>query len=204
MLKVEATPGVTCSNQPLLSFTGCTCSYFCCGLGSTSPRSLVQGPASRSVPSRTGGAGGPRPQRCSSGGEKTAASRGSGSHATVEHKPCGGKGSKKTAEICKCSGKSDCVHGASAASSSCSRAVSTQAVSLFFPPTYLILSEKPFHEVSAKTAPNQPGSRWLAGWEVLSGKQSCKNQKGIYFHIYKASLQREAHGYLVSSAGAEL
>lgn len=76
---------------------------------------------------------------------------------------------------------------------------------LFFsPPTYLILSEKPFHEVSAKTAPNQPGSRWLAGWEVLSGKQSCKNQKAIYFHIYKASLQREAHGYLVSSAGAEL
>lgn len=119
MLKAEATPGAACFNQPLLSFTSCTRSYFCCWLGLTSPRSLVQGPAGRSGPGTAGvaegvpAAAGPRPQRCTSGGEKTAGSRGSGSHATVELKLHGGKGSwvraARKQQICKCSGKTDCV-----------------------------------------------------------------------------------------------
>ena len=77
-------------------------------------------------------------------------------------------------------------------------------LSLFFPLKFRILSEKPFREVSAEPAPNQPGSRWLAGREMLSGKQSYENLKDIYFPIYKASPQTEVQRCVASSDGAEL
>lgn len=136
-------------------------------------------PAMAGVGSWGGGAGGvpaaagPRPQRRISGREKTAGSRGSGSHATVEQKLRGGKGSRARAgrnqqRYANAVEKLTACEGAASALPSCSGAVSSEAFSvslfsLFFPPLkYLILSEKPFHEVSAGQVPNQPGSRWLA------------------------------------------
>lgn len=163
MLKAEATLEAACSNQPLLSFTSCTRSYFCCWLGSTSPRLPMQGPAGGSGPGMAGVAGGvpaaagSQPPRCTSGGEKTAGSRGSGSHATVEQKLRGGKGSRaraarKQQRYANAVEKLTACKGASSASPSCSGAVSTEAfsVSLLPPAKYLILSEKPFQEVSVE------------------------------------------------------
>lgn len=146
-------------------------------------------------------------------GEQTAGSGGSGSHATVEQKLRGGKGGRARAAGARqphanAVEKLTACEGAGSASPSCSGAVSSRAfaASLFPPPPpqYLIPSEKPFHDVSAEPAPEQPGSRWLAGREVLSGKQSCKNQKGIYFPIYKARPLRDVQRCLVAGAGAEV
>lgn len=216
MLKAEATLEAACSNQPLLSFTSCTRSYFCCWLGSTSPRLPTQGPAGGSGPGMAGVAGGvpaaagSQPPRCTSGGEKTAGSRGSGSHATVEQKLRGGKGSRaraarKQQRYANAVEKLTACKGASSTSPSCSGAVSTEAFSVSLsPPRQVSDSVREAISGGLCRVPNQPGSCWLAGREVLSGKQSHKNQKDIYFHIYKAGLQREVHRCLVSSAGAEL
>lgn len=146
-----------------------------------------------------------QPQPRTSGRQETAASP--GSHGAAEQKLWRKRRLRESSRDANAMEKLSVGSGAGAASLSCSDEGKVSAELLsgsFSPHQYLALSEKPFHEVSAKPAPNQPGSRWLAEREALSGKQSCRNQEDICFHSHNANLQLEVPGCLVSSAGAEL
>jgi len=189
MLKAEATSGAACSSQPPLIIHQLHPQIFLPLAGFDLPPVAGAGSRRRVWP-RHGWAGSGVSCSCWPPAAAVQLRRGANRRQprlrftrdswaeTARRKRQLGAGCEKTAAICKRGGKTDGVRRGRLGFAFLQRGSFYPGIfclSLFFPLKFRILSEKPFREVSAEPAPNQPGSRWLAGREMLSGKQSYEN-----------------------------